>query len=832
MGLMWRTVVLGLVYIVANGASSAICRATPQQRSVDPAYSNQTGLPDQPTPHFSSNTNKLPDVQRDNSGDYDPLLGPRFIQHLAQDQFQIWTFPARTRPEDAEWLMPFALTAAGLFVTDTEFSKHLSSSPRRTKYGNEFANFGVGAMGGVAGGLWLWGEMSHDDHKRETGLLAGEAALDSLAVTYALKYSFGRERPLQDNFQGKFFTGGDSFPSEHAAAAWSIATVVAHEYPGPLTQILAYGMATAISASRLEAKQHFPSDVLIGSAIGWISGEVAYRAHHDSELGGSSWPTFSEARSYIEEQRPRRNMGTAFVELDSWIYPAMDRLAGLGYVHTAIQGLRPWTRMQVARLLEEATENLQDHGIAGDGAAEIVMRLRSEFGYEMGMADAGRNVSAGLESVYTRTVSISGPALTDGFHFGQTISYDFGRPFERGTNLQEGGAFRAAAGPIVIYVRAEYQHAPAAPAPSDAVLNFIAARDMVPAPAPAPVNTINRPELLEAYIGVNVGNFQILAGRQSLEWGPGPGGSLIWSDNAAPVDMVRLMNSEPERLPGFLRYLGPVTLDQFLGRLQGGNAAVHAPFIYGNKISLKPAPNFEFGFSRTVTIGGKGGNPFTPRNFVDSFFGVGSSGPPHSVPGDAHVDIDWTFNVPHVGNYLVLYGDWYADDDPIPFYAPSRTAYRPGIYITHFPHVPKLDFHFETANTASALIGSGEPNIGDLDYWNFTYREGYTNDGFLIGNTVGRLGETYQTWLTYTFNPRDTLQFVYKDNGVGSAFVSGGGAWQDYGVKSEIYSTSGIYLKTQVQYEHVSHFPILFNGPQNNVAAIVEFGFSPDYRKK
>ena len=816
---------LSVAFITAAGATSAICRAAPQERAADRAGSSaaktQDGIGEDRTLH----------IHVDDPPRYDNSLGSHFIQHLAEDQVGIWTYPDRLRLRDAEWVMPFALTTTGLFATDTEFSRHLSSSPGRTKYSNDLANFGIGAMGGVAGGLWLLGEISHDDHKRETGFLAGEAALDSLAVVYTLKYSFGRERPLQDNFQGRFFSGRDSFPSEHAAAAWSVATIVAHEYPGPLTQIVAYGMATAISASRLGARQHFPSDVLIGSAIGWVSGQVVYRSHHDPELGGSTWQTFSEARSYFEGQRPRRNMGTTFVELDSWVYPAMDRLAGLGYVRMAFGGLRPWTRMQVALLAEEATESLEDREIAEDGAAGLVMRLRSEFAYELERLGGGRNVGASLESAYTRTVSISGPPLTDGFHFGQTVSYDFGRPFERGTNLQEGGSFRAEAGPVAIYVRAEYQHAPGAPTPSDAVRNFVAFRDMVPEPPDVPVSPIDRPRLLDAYIGVNVGNFQILAGRQSLSWGPGPGGSLIWSDNAEPVDMVRLVNSEPERLPGFLKYLGPVTLDQFLGRL-ADHGFVHNPFIYGNKISLKPFPNFEFGYERTVTIGGKGGNPFTPGNFLDSFFGLGSSAPPHSVPGDSHVQVDWTFNVPHVGNYLVLYGDWYADDDPIPFRAPSRTAYRPGIYLTHFPGIPKLDLHFETANTTSALVGMGHPNTGDLDYWNFTYRDGYTNKGFLLGNVVGRLGETYQGWVTYTLSARDTLQFIYKNSGVGSAYVQGGGAWQDYGVKSEVYLSSGIYLKTQVQYEHISHFPILFNGPRNNVTGIVEFGFSPDYKKR
>jgi membrane-associated phospholipid phosphatase len=829
MTLSWGKLVIGCFLIFASGSTGTRCFAAPQQQPADAR--SRSALSDATTTSDAA-TNKLPVARSEDSQDFDTSLGPHLMKRLASDQEQIWTFPGRIRMADADWVLPFAVATAGLFATDTEFTKHLSNSPSRLKKSTDFSNYGLGAMGGLAGGLYLWGKITRDDHKRETGFLAAEAALNSLGTVYVLKYSLRRERPLQDSYRGKFWSGGDSFPSEHAAGAWSIASVVAHEYPGTLTQILAYGMASAVSISRVAAKQHFPSDVLIGSAIGWLSGEVVYRAHHDPELGGSSWQTLSEARAYFERERPRQNMGTTFVELDSWVYPAFDRLAGLGYIHTSLGGLRPWTRMQCARLVAEASETLLDREFVGDGAGALVLRLRHEFSYEMERLDGGSNRTATLESIYTRAVSINGPALTDGFHFGQTVSYDFGRPFERGTNLQEGGAFRATAGPIAVYVRAEYQHAPGAPAPSDAVRNIIALRDLVPEPAAIPVSPINRPRLLDAYVGVNLGNWQILVGRQSLSWGPGPGGSLLWSDNSEPVDMVHIVNSEPSRLPGFLGYLGPLSVDDFIGRLED-NRFIQHPLIYGNKISLKPFPNFEFGFGRTVTIGGKGGDPLTPGNFLDSFFGrLGSNTAGHSVPGDNHVQVDWTFKVPKVGDYLVFYGDWYADDDPIPLQAPRRSAYRPGLYIPHFPHLPKLDFHFEAANTDSAVIGPKTPNTGDLDYWNFTYRDGYTNNGFLIGNVVGRLGQTYEGWLTYWASSRDTVQLTYKNSSVDSAFIPGGGAWQDYGLKNEMYLKSGIYIKSQIQYERISHFPILFKGPQSSVTGILEIGFSHDAKQK
>jgi len=760
--------------------------------------------------------------------DYDNSLRPQLLARFLGDQEAIWTSPARLHLTDADWFVPLGLATAGTLATDTEFSKHLSNSPSRTKRSSDFSNYGLGAMGGLAGGLYLWGQRSHDEHKSETGFLAGEAAVNSLAVVYALKYSFQRERPLQNDFRGSFWKGGDSFPSEHAAAAWSIASVIAHEYPSPLTQVLAYGMASAVSVSRLTAKQHFPSDVLIGSAIGWLSGEVTYRRHHDPELAGSMWNTFAESLDYLTENRPRQRMGTTFVPLDSWVYAAFDRLAGLGYIHSAVAGLRPWTRMECARLIEEASEGLLADESANRAASALVERLRREFSFEVGLLDDGRNTTANLESVYVRAVSISGPALTDGFHFGQTVSYDFGRPFERGMNGQVGGAFRATMGPIAIYIRTEYQHAPEAPAPSDAVRSIIALRDLVPEPPATPVGAINRPRLLDAYVAVNLNNWQILIGKQSLSWGPGPGGSLLWSDNAEPLDMVRLVNSEPTRLPGFLKYLGPVRVDQFIGRL-GGDTFVRRPFIYGNKINFKPLPNLEFGYGRTVTIGGVGGDPLTPGNFFYSFFGLHSNSTAGgSVPGDTHANFDWTFNVPKVRNYIVFYGDWYTDDDAIGITSSTRSAYRPGICITHFPGVSKLDLHMEAANTESPVVfPNGAGNTGDLNYWNFVYRDGYTNNGNLIGNVVGRMGQAYQGWLGYWLSPRNTWQLIYKNSSVANRFIPGGGAWQDYSVRNETYWKSGFYLKTQLQYEHISHYPILFSGVQRNFTAVVEMGFSP-----
>ena len=450
--------------------------AKPQAASANGAGTEEDHARDKES---SSVTDASPKPERNENS-----LGLRLIENIEKDQIAMWTSPLRLRLSDTEWLVPFGLVTGGLLATDTEFSKHLSNSPSRLKYSADFSNYGLYSMAGLAGGFYLWGRITHDEHKRETGILAGEAAADSFAATTALEYAFGRQGPLTNDYRGNFFQGGSSMPSDHAAIAWSIASVVAHEYPGPLTSVLAYGMASAVSMSRLTAKQHFPSDVLIGSAIGWFVGQHVYRTHHDAGLDGATWETHAESSDYGENHRQRQSMGSTFVPLDSWVYPVLEKLAALGYVTTSMAGMQPWTRMECARLTEEADENLQQDPDPSARAADLQASLQREFSYEENLLSGGRNFTANVESIYARVVSISGPPLTDSYHFGQTISYDFGRPFERGMNGQAGGSARAAAGPLAIYVRAEYQHAPSAAAPSVAVRDALSsARSMASKPS-------------------------------------------------------------------------------------------------------------------------------------------------------------------------------------------------------------------------------------------------------------------------------------------------------------------------------------------------------------
>src|SRR5437899_912856 len=299
------------------------------------------------------------------------------------DQEQIWTSPAKLRFSDTEWLVPLSGITAGLFVTDLDFSKHLSQNPTTISHYKTLSNAGVAALVGGASGMWVLGHVKHNEHWSETGFLAGEAAVNSLVAVEAFKYSLRRERPYQGDGSGPFFQdGGTSFPSEHAAAAWSVAGVIAHEYPGPFTKIMAYGLASLVSVSRVRAHQHFPSDVVVGSVIGNLVAQNIYSRHHDLDLGGGEWRSISQIFRADGNSSPA-NQGSPYVPLDSWIYPAFDRLAAMGLIDSGFTGMRPWTRNECVRLLQEASGPVDEEGRGGPEAEKLYRVLETEFRDEL-----------------------------------------------------------------------------------------------------------------------------------------------------------------------------------------------------------------------------------------------------------------------------------------------------------------------------------------------------------------------------------------------------------------------------------------------------------------
>jgi len=764
---------------------------------------------------------------------------PDLLADFAEDQKDLWTSPARLRFSDTTWLVPTAGLTAGLFLTDSTYSKRLSTNPKTLQHYNTLSNAGIAGLAGGAAAMWLLSKHTHNEHWRETGLLAADAAVHSLVMSESLKYSLGRQRPFQGDNSGPFFQGGTSFPSEHAAAAWSIAGVIAHEYPGPLTKVLVYGAATMISFSRVRAKDHFPSDVVVGALIGQLSAHQIYTRHHDPELGGEAWESWSDRARWRSEQANTANLGSPYVPLDSWIYPALERLMGMGMIDSGFLGLRPWTRRECARLLSEAGERVANNS----SASAIYNKLEEEFRPELEPPTS--QPRAQLESIYTRVTNISGPPL-QGYDFGQTLINDYGRPYAQGLNTASGFSFWTTAGSWIGYVRGEYESAPSTPPLPLAARQFMATSQFLQAAGPfpdIPTPATSQFTLLDAYVGLNLSNWQITFGQQSLWWGPGEGGSMLMSTNSAPIPMIRASRVTPFTLPLISKFLGPMRVEAFFGRLSGQNFVngptgvngatgvigsyttplADQPFLHGEKISFKPTSNFEFSFSVTAIIGGAG-VPVTLGTFRHSLltFGSGLPGTP-SDPGDRRSAIDWTYRLPKLRRWVTFYGDAFTDDQPTPITYADRSAISAGLYLSQVPKVPKLDFRVEGVYTD---VPAGGALSHGFFYFNSRFTSGYTNDGYLIGSWIGREGQGAQAWTNYWFTPRTRLQLNFRHQKVSQQFVPGGGSLTDFGARSDFSLRPGVNLTVALQHERWL-FPILRPGVTHDFSSSIGIVFEP-----
>lgn len=225
--------------------------------------------------------------------------GTRFFKDLLSDEKAIWTSPLRIGRSDAKWLVPFAAATAALISTDRRASRELGHSEDLREVSRNMSYLGSGyTMFGAAGTIYVIGRFTHNDRAREAGLLGLEALIHSNIVVGAFKLATNRERPEQRQGDGRFWVGGKSFPSGHAANTWALAAVIAEEYRDkPLVRFGAYGLATAVSISRFTGRKHFPSDVVVGGALGYFIGRYVVKQHGTPHSGHPSaviWPYFNQ----------------------------------------------------------------------------------------------------------------------------------------------------------------------------------------------------------------------------------------------------------------------------------------------------------------------------------------------------------------------------------------------------------------------------------------------------------------------------------------------------------------------------------------------------------
>ena len=483
-------------------------------------------------------------------------------------------------------------------------------------------------------------------------------------------------------------------------------------------------------------------------------------------------------------------LDSPYVPVDSWVYPAVLRLYGLGYIDTVYLGMRPWTRATLERIVEQAGARIDDAQDSNDPALrqaeQIYESLDRELHHDMQGPCRGFRGKARLESVYSTLRPITGTPLNDSFHLGQTVINDYGRPYESGFNNYTGASGYVSAGRFTAYARAELQFAPSAAGYSTLLAQALSGVDTVPFINPAtglpldqptipmgPIGSIARARVIEAYVSANVLNNEISFGRQDAWLGPGLGGSFAYSNNAENIYSFRINRVEPLHIPGLSFITGPFTYDFLVGPLQGHTAPAD-PWVHVEKIAFRPTENLEFGFSRTVIWGGKGHVPITLHSFLKSFFSVANVSASEKFsredPGARFGAFDFSYRLPFLRNWLTLYTDGEVHDDVSPIDAPRRASWRPGLYLSHVPGLPKLDVRAEAVYTDPPVKTS---NSGHFMYWEVVQVQGYTNNGLLFGDWVGREDKGGQGWITWHLSGDEWLQVGVRNQKAAKDFIPG-----------------------------------------------------------
>jgi len=509
-----------------------------------------------------------------------------------------------------------------------------------------------------------------------------------------------------------------------------------------------------------------------------------------------------------------------FIPADSWVYPALLRLAALGYIPDQAAGMRPWTREECVRQLSEAeraqslaSENRRTSRF--EEASSLIRALHRELD-----RDRGATAYLEIESVYSRYLGVAGQPLIDGYNFGQTIVNDYGRPVSGNSNAIGGFSGLAVAGRFSFYTRTEYWYAQ--PFGSPAAGLQTAAPQIEPVLPGAPTG-VDRVEPIEAYAGAQFGRWSVTVGKQDLWWGPGASGPLSFGNNSQPFYSFRVTTASPIVLPGILRWLGSGRIDLVGGELSGHHLPPR-PLLNAQKFTWIVANDIELGFTRWSLFGGAGTRPFTVGTVLRNFAANGAVYGDAIDPGDRKSGFDFLWHLPLPGRPITLYADLYADDEPTPLASPRRSGFNPGIYFARVPGLPRWDLRVEAPSTRLGIADHG----GTFLYWNNVYRDANTNEGYLLGSWVGRDGRGLSIQSTWWRSTRSEFEFGYRQNRIGPTFLPGGGTQDDASASPTFHPWPDWTVRMSAQWERY-RIPLL-GGIHRDLTAQLELDYTPHWR--
>lgn len=560
------------------------------------------------------------------------------------------------------------------------------------------------------------------------------------------------------------------------------------------------------------------------------------------------------------------NSGTVdspYIPVDSWIYPAISRLYAMGYASDVYLGMRPWTRASVRHMIEETNAGISDADTYGDDTADeargLLKAITQELAQDAQLSCGSKTLAPVLESSYSSVRAIGGTPLQDSFHLGSTIVNDYGRPFENGLSNYSGLSGYVSVGRFLLYARGEFQGAGSATGYSAALAQTLSTNDNILFANPVtglpyqqqtipmgPIAATTQGRFLEAYISTRLRNHEISFGKQDDWLGPGQGAGMAYSNNAENIYSFRINRVEPLEIPLLSRLTGPFRYDFLVGKLRGHtyipNPSYEAapsssipnvispgdPWVHVEKFSFRPTRDLEFGFERTVIWGGQGHAPITVRSFLKSFFSTNATNAERKYgrddPGARFSAFDFSYRLPFPRNWLLLYTDMEAHDTPNPIAKPTHGTFRPGIYLSHLPGASKLDLRFEAVDTDSSHPSSVG---GRYQYWEVMQTQGYTNNGQLFGDWIGREDKGGQAWLTYHLSGNEWLALSARHQKASKDFIPGGTTLNDLTFQAVKRIGHDFEINGNFTYERYKA-PIYLPGTQTVTATTIQLTWYPN----
>jgi hypothetical protein len=247
--------------------------------------------------------------------------------------------------------------------------------------------------------------------------------------------------------------------------------------------------------------------------------------------------------------------------------------------------------------------------------------------------------------------------------------------------------------------------------------------------------------LHKGYLKADYVNLELAVGRDTLWWGPASQGDLVISNNAPPLNLIKLTTPQPFRLPGPYRDLGEWQVASFVARLEADREFPHA-LLSGFRLTYQPAALIKFGYTNAFQAFGSGGVSLSPGQYLEKIFVPTLDTSGRTINGLVAYDV--VVSVPFIRQLSLLKGlkfYWQRGQDNV---KKVRGVLGGANILGAVLEGGRWDVRFEFVETRDA---------GSVWYTHPTYSSGFAFQQFILGHPIGGAAQGFFGRAIYYLTP-------------------------------------------------------------------------------